>query len=104
VRDTRSGELLLATGSGSHGIQASPLEDDVDVKVGDHLVTGPVGGTTFVHGIEVGTVSSVTTSSSGTVSVALRPTASQTSLDLVGIVLEVPRAPARAPLAADTGR
>lgn len=88
VRDTRSGLLLLATGRGSGDLSASPLDDRVDVKKGDRLVTGPAGKTTFAAGIEVGVVSSVSTTSDGRITVALQPTANQTRLDLVGIVLQ----------------
>jgi rod shape-determining protein MreC len=104
VRDTRSGELLLASGAGSGGITASPLDDKVDVKVGDHLVTGPVGHTTFVPGIEVGIVTSVGGSASGAVTVGMRPTAPQTGLDLLGIVLETPRDTARPPITPGSDR
>jgi cell shape-determining protein MreC len=49
-------------------------------------VTGPAGETTFVSGIDVGTVYSVTRSADGTVRVSIRPAAGQTGLDLLGIV------------------
>jgi rod shape-determining protein MreC len=98
VRDTRSGELLLATGNGSHGLTATPLDDDVDVKAGDHLVTGPVGQTTFVNGIEVGVVTKVSRTLAGTIVATVRPTAPQAGLDLLGIVLQQPRNTTREPL------
>jgi rod shape-determining protein MreC len=104
VRDTRSGDLLLATGAGSAGITAAALGDKATVRVGDQLVTGPVGDTTFVSGISVGTVSSVTTSGSGTVQVTLRPAAGQSSLDLIGIVLTAPRTTARSPIVPGSDR
>ncbi|MDQ2835836.1 MAG: rod shape-determining protein MreC [Actinomycetota bacterium] len=86
VRDTRSGELLLATGRGTAGLTASPLDDQVNVKKGDRLVTGPAGKTTFAAGLEVGVVTSVSTGQDGTVTVRLKPTANQTALDLIGII------------------
>lgn len=104
VRDTRSGELLLSTGRGADGLTASPLDDRVDVRKGDHLVTGPAGKTTFAAGIEVGVVTSVSTGQDGTVTVRLKPTASQTELDLVGVVLQPTRQAARPPLTPEATR
>ncbi|HEY2044727.1 MAG TPA: rod shape-determining protein MreC [Jatrophihabitans sp.] len=95
VRDTRSGDLLLANGLGSAGLSAASLGDNASVKVGDQLVTGPVGDTTFVSGIAVGTVASVTTTGNGSLRLAVRPSAGQTSLDLIGIVLSSSRGSAR---------
>jgi rod shape-determining protein MreC len=104
VRDTRSGELLLATGNGSRGITAAPLDDSVDIKVGDHLVTGPAGKTTFVSGIEVGVITKVSRSIAGTITATVRPTAPQAGLDLIGIVLQQPRNTARPPLTPGNAR
>jgi rod shape-determining protein MreC len=98
VRDTRSGSLLLATGAGQKGLTASALDDQADVKVGDHLVSGPAGDTTFVAGVEVGVVTAVTRRVSGELAVTLRTTAPQSGLDLVGVVLTEPRIIARPPL------
>jgi rod shape-determining protein MreC len=104
VRDSRSGELLLAKGGGAAGITATPLDDKLDVRVGDHLVTGPAGQTTFVDGIELGVVVSVRTSGGGISSVTIRPSAPQTGLDLLGIVLQTPRSAARAPIGPGAAR
>ncbi|MGI8667569.1 MAG: rod shape-determining protein MreC [Jatrophihabitans sp.] len=104
VRDTRSGDLLLAAGRGTAGLSASPLAERADVRKGDHLVTGPAGKTTFAAGIEVGVVNSVSTAQDGTLSVRLRPTASQSALDLVGIVLQPSRGTARPALSPDPSR
>src|SRR3954471_6733603 len=60
--DGRAGPLLLATGAGSGPLTATAIEDGVDVKVGDRLVTGPAGKTTYAAGVAVGVVTSVTTS------------------------------------------
>ncbi|HEV2885464.1 MAG TPA: rod shape-determining protein MreC [Jatrophihabitans sp.] len=95
VRDVRSGALLLATGGGSGLLSASALEDRVDVRVGDRLVTGPAGKTTYAAGVAVGVVTSVTTSADGTVSARVRPVTRQAGLDLVGIILQAPRGTAR---------
>jgi rod shape-determining protein MreC len=104
VRDTRSGELLLATGNGSRGITAIPIDDDVDIKVGDHLVTGPAGKTTFVNGIEVGVVTKLSRSLAGMITATVRPSAPQAGLDLIGIVLQQPRDTARQPLTPGNAR
>jgi rod shape-determining protein MreC len=95
VRDARSGALLLATGTGSGPLTASALEDGVDVRVGDRLVTGPAGKTTYAAGVAVGVVTSVHASTDGSVSVRLRPVSRQAGLDLVGIILTEPRGTAR---------
>ena len=98
VRDSRSGQLLLATGRGSAGLSASPLDGQPDVRAGDVLVTGPAGKTTYAPGLAVGTVTSVRTGADGTVTAVLRPAAALRALDLVGIVLLTPRSAGRAPL------
>ena len=98
VRDTRSGQLLLATGRGSAGLSASPLDDQPDVRAGDVLVTGPAGKTTYAAGLAVGTVTSVRTGLDGALTAQLRPAAALRSLDLLGIVLLTPRTTARTPL------
>jgi rod shape-determining protein MreC len=98
VRDSRSGELLLATGHGAAGVTASPLDDQVDVKRGDHLLTGPAGKTTYADGIELGTVTSVQTRQDGSTTVQVKPVANPQGLDLVGIVLVPARTTARQPI------
>jgi rod shape-determining protein MreC len=98
VRDGRSGELLLAKGAGVTGMLATPLDNRLDVRKGDQLVSGPVGQSTYVAGIAVGTVTSVTTTAGGSVTVAVRPAAAQTGLNLVGVVLQQPRTTSRVPL------
>jgi rod shape-determining protein MreC len=104
VRDVRSGQLLLASGRGSDSMTASPLADRVDVRPGDRLVTGPAGKTTYAAGLEVGVVTAVNTGAGGAVAVTVRPSASQTGLDLVGIVTVPPRVDARPLLAPGGGR
>jgi rod shape-determining protein MreC len=91
ARDSRSGALLLANGSGSAGLTASPLDDKASLRVGDQLVSGPAGASTFISGVPVGVISSVTTSTDGTTTVRIRPSANQTSLDLVGILADPAR-------------
>jgi rod shape-determining protein MreC len=98
ARDTSTNALLLASGAASDGLTGSPLDDQAKIKVGDRLVTGPANESTFVSGIEIGVVSTVRTSTDGTVRVGIRPTASQTALDLLGIVLQQSRSTARQPI------
>lgn len=95
VRDVRSGQLLLATGKGSAGMTAKPLADRPDVRVGDRLVTGPVGQTTYAPGLNVGVVTAVRTGPGGVLTVQLKPSAGQTALDLVGVVAVPSRLEAR---------
>lgn len=98
ARDARSGALSLATGAGLAGLTAGSLDNDTQVKVGDQLVTGPAGETTFVSGLAVGTVTKVRVSADGSASAEVRPSANQTSLNLVGIILQQGRGTARAPI------
>jgi rod shape-determining protein MreC len=95
VRDARSGELLLVKGGADGELTATPLDDQVDVRAGDRLVSGPSGQSTFVAGLPVGTVTSVTTSAGGAVRVAVKPAAAQRGLDLLGIILASPRTAVR---------
>jgi len=87
VRDVRTGQVGLATGHGSVGFTFVPLDPDAVVRVGDPLVTGPTGSTSFVPGLAVGTVTSVRTSADGTIRATVRPSVAATSLDLVGVIL-----------------
>lgn len=99
VRDTRSGELGIATGAAADGFTFAPLDPDASIKVGDTLVTGPVGSSSFVAGLEVGTVTSVRRSADGTVTAAVRPRTSPTAVDVVGVISAGPQVRAdRAPL------
>jgi rod shape-determining protein MreC len=94
VRDLRTGQVGIATGHGSAGFTFVALDPNAAIRVGDTLVTGPTGSTSFVAGLALGTVSSVRTSADGTPRVAVRPTVSPTGLDLVGVILVGGRPPA----------
>lgn len=87
VRDVRNGEIGVATGVGRDGFTFVPLSPHATVRVGDRLVTGPNGATSFVAGISVGTVTSVRSALDGTTRAIVRPTASPTAVDLVGGVV-----------------
>lgn len=97
VRDTRSGQLAVATGTGTAGFEAVPLDPKADLRSGDEVRTGPAGSTSYVSDLAVGTITSVHASADGSVRATIRPALSPTSLDLVGVILvggtEAPRAP-----------
>lgn len=100
VRDTRSGELGVATGAGADGFSFSPLDPNAAIKVGDRLTTGPVRSSSFVSGLSVGTITSVRRSADGTVTASVRATTSPTAVDIVGVITTVPVSTAgREPLA-----
>jgi rod shape-determining protein MreC len=88
VRDLRTGEIGVATGGGANGFTFTPLSPDAQVQVGDQLVTGPNGATSFVPDILVGTVRAVRSSADGTTIGAVDPAASPTAVDLVGVIVD----------------
>ena len=88
VRDTVTGQIGVATGHGAAGFTFAPIDPTARVHVGDRLVTGPTGASSFVPGLSVGTVTAVHTSTDGTTSATVRPAASPTAVDLVGLVLD----------------
>ena len=87
ARDLRSGEIGIATGSGASGFSFAPLRPDASVRVGDRLVTGPTGATSYVTGISIGTITAVRNSTDGTARASVRPTASPTAVDLVAVII-----------------
>ncbi|MDT4985580.1 MAG: rod shape-determining protein MreC [Pseudonocardiales bacterium] len=103
VRDLRTGQVGVATGRGSAGFTFVPLDPKAVIRVGDRLVTGPTGSTSFAAGLSVGTVTAVRTSADGTTTATVRAAVSPTSLDLVGVILvggqPLPPRPALAPAA-----
>lgn len=102
VRDRRTNEFGVAEGHGTDGFTFKPLDEQSPVAVGDRLFTGPAGHSSYVAGVEVGTVRAVRTSADGTVTATLDPTAKPTQLDLVGVILVGGRAvPPRAALSPD---
>lgn len=100
VRDERTGELGVATGSGTKGFTVSPLTPGADLRVGDELQTGPAGQSTYAAGIPLGTITAVRSAGDGTTSATVRPATSPTALDVVGVI--VTASPATAPRAALT--
>ena len=66
-------------------------------KVGDQLVSGPSGATSYVAGLLVGTVTKVRAAADGSSIATVRPAVAPTTLDLLGVVLvggvDAPRPP-----------
>lgn len=92
VRLAGSDQLGIATGAGLRPLTFAPLDPQTRVRVGDQLVTGPYGGSTYVAGVPVGEVTGVTGDPGGTAGTAtVRPYVTTTTLDVVGIVLAGPR-------------
>jgi rod shape-determining protein MreC len=87
ARNLRSGQIGIASGSGSAGFTFVPLDPSAGIRIGDRLATGPTGSTSYVPGLSLGTVTSVRTAGDGTTTAHVRPTTSPTSLDLVGVIL-----------------
>ncbi|MBN9618456.1 MAG: rod shape-determining protein MreC, partial [Actinobacteria bacterium] len=106
VRDLTTGEVGVVSGQGTNGFAFSPLDPDARVKVGDQLVTGPTGATSYVAGISVGRVTAVRTSTDGTTRATVAPTASPTAVDLVAVIVDGSGGglAARAPLTPGGGR
>jgi rod shape-determining protein MreC len=100
VRDVRSGEIGVVSGQGTGGFLFTPLQPNATVRVGDQLVTGPNGASTYVAGVMVGTVRTVRTSADGTVTGTVQPTTSPTAVDIVAVILGT----SSASLAAGAGR
>lgn len=99
ARDLRTGQIGVATGQGVDGFSFVPLDPKASLRVGDHLVTGPTGASSYVSDVSVGVVIAVRTSSDGTTRADVVATASPTSLDLVGVLIDSSGSSARLALA-----
>ena len=92
VRLAGGNQLAVASGNGLGPLTVTPLDPQTRIKVGDRLLTGPYGGSTYVTGIPVGEVTAVSGDPGAPVRDAtVRPYPDFTALDLVGIVLATPR-------------
>lgn len=87
VRDERSKQVGIAAGRGLAGYAFTGLNPVLSPKVGDLLVTGPAGQTTYVAGLTVGTVTSIHYRLDATVEATVHAAVAPTTLDLVGVVL-----------------
>jgi rod shape-determining protein MreC len=87
VRDTRSGQLAVATGAGTGGFTVVPLDPKADLKDGDELRSGPAGQSSYVPGLAIGTVTGVRATPDGAVRAAVKPALSPTGLDIVGVIV-----------------
>jgi rod shape-determining protein MreC len=88
-----SQQLGVVSGQGTATMRLELLDPQADVATGDRLVTfGSQSGVPFVSGVPVGEVVDVEkTPGALTRAAIVRPYASFSSLDLVGVVVEPPR-------------
>lgn len=98
ARLTRAGTIGLATGDG-RGALSYELVEGGRIAAGDALLT--TGSDTFVPGVPLGRVTSVSAEPGALVTTAVvRPFVDVSSLDLVGVVTAPPRGTPRVPLPA----
>lgn len=96
VRLAGARQLGLASGNGLGPLTFTPLDPATRVKVGDRLLTGPYGGSTYVAGLPVGEVTAVSGDPGAPAREAtVRPYVGFGSLDLVGVLVGVPRSDPR---------
>ena len=96
VRLAGGNALGVAAGNGLGPLTFTPLDPATRVKVGDRLLTGPYGGSTYVAGLPVGQVTAVSGDPGAPAREAtVTPYVSFARLDLVGIVLAAPAADPR---------
>jgi rod shape-determining protein MreC len=96
VRLAGGRQLGLASGNGLGPLTFTPLDPQTRVKVGDRLVTGPYGGSTYAAGLPVGEVTAVSGDPGAPAREAtIRPYVGFGSLDLVGVLVAVPRSDPR---------
>jgi rod shape-determining protein MreC len=93
TRVAGSNELGLVTGNGTADMSLTLLNPNARVRVGDRLVTGPYGESTYVAGVPIGEITAVggDTGGAGPRTATVRGYVDPTRLDLVGVVLTGPR-------------
>jgi rod shape-determining protein MreC len=93
ARVAGSNELGLVAGNGTAQMSLTLLNPNAQVKVGDRLVTGPYGESTYVAGVPIGEITEVggDTGGAGPRTATVRAYVDPTRLDLVGVVLAGPR-------------
>ncbi len=95
VRDRASSQVGVVTGAGLDTASYSCLDPSAVPAVGDVLVTGPQGGSSYVAGLTVGRITAVTRGTDASSVARVRPAVSPSTLDVVGVVLVGGRLPAR---------
>jgi rod shape-determining protein MreC len=97
VRVVNSGEIGAVTGAAQKPMSLQLFDQQASLSPGDELITfGSRGAKPFVPGIPVGSVIDLRTRNDGGGRLArVRPAVDFTTLDVVGIVIEPPRAPTR---------
>ena len=97
TRMEKTDELGFATGQGDRPLLVQLLNGKAKVKAGDRLVTfGSQADKPFVPGVPVGEVVRVDPAGGGlTRNIYVRPYVGFTKLDIVGIVVQAPRADPR---------
>jgi rod shape-determining protein MreC len=97
VRMVSSGEIGAVTGAGVKPMSLQLFDQQASLSAGDELVTfGSRGAKPFVQGIRVGTVIDLRTRTDGAGRQArVGPAVDFTALDVVGVVVEPPRAPTK---------
>ncbi|PBC63562.1 rod shape-determining protein MreC [Streptomyces sp. Tue6028] len=93
TRMESSDELGFASGQGDRPLRVELLNGKAKIKKGDRLITfGSQADKPFVPGVPVGVVSRVDPSGGGlTRTIYVKPFASFTKLDIVGVVVTAPR-------------
>lgn len=97
VRVARSGELGLVTGAGLGRLHFTPLNPEAKIKVGDTLITGPYGASTYAAGVPLGKVAGVSTKGGNGTSATVTPYVGYSALDVVAVVLTAPKPTSRQP-------
>ncbi|MEP6851325.1 MAG: rod shape-determining protein MreC [bacterium] len=86
ARDRATGELGTVTGSGPRHLTWAPLDPAARIRTGATLVTGPAGSTSYVPGLMVGTVDSVSTTPGGGTVARVEPAVKASRLDVLGVI------------------
>jgi rod shape-determining protein MreC len=96
------GQVGLATGGGTGGFSVQFYDPQADIPIGTPVLTfGSAGGTPFVPGVPLGTVTSVQpTPGALTRTAMVKPYVGYGSLQTVGVVVEPPRTDPRDALVA----
>lgn len=87
VRDVASAQIGVVTGHGLRAAAYSPLDPNASPAVGDELITGPAGGSSYVAGLSVGRITAVRRQSDGSSVASVAPAVSPSTLDVVGVIL-----------------